>query len=71
MEQKEQTFLERLILEEKELGEKIIGLIKGLSSDGFSQKVGDYQFELLSLQHSCMIAYRRVLNMRIKDLTNK
>ncbi len=65
----ETTFLERLINEEKELGEKIAGLNKGLSSDGFAKKVGDYQFELLSLQHSTMIAYRRILNMRIKDLT--
>lgn len=68
---KETTFLERLINEEKELGEKIAGLNKGLHSDGFAEKVGDYQFELLSLQHSTMIAYRRVLNMRIKDLNSK
>jgi len=55
--------------EEKELGEKIVGLNKGLQSDGFAQKVGDYQFELLNLQHGAMITYRRVLIMRIKDLT--
>lgn len=67
----ETTFLERLILEEKELSEKIVGLNKGLQSDGFAEKVGEYQFELLSLQHSTMIAYRRVLNMRIKDLNQK
>jgi hypothetical protein len=63
------AFLERLINEEKELGEKIVGLNKGLQSDGFAQKVGDYQFELLNLQHGAMITYRRVLIMRIKDLT--
>lgn len=64
----ETTFLERLINEEKELGEKIVGLNKALNSDGFAEKVGNYQFELLSLQHSTMITYRRVLSMRIKDL---
>lgn len=65
------AFLERLINEEKELGEKIVGLTKALHSDGFSQKVGDYQFSLLSLQHSTMISYRQVLIMRIADLTTK
>ena len=65
----ETTFLERLINEEKELGEKITGLNKGLNSDGFAEKVGKYQFELLSLQHGSMITYRCVLIMRIKDLT--
>lgn len=68
---KETTFLERLIIEEKELGEKIVGLNKGLNSDGFAEKVGNYQFELLCLQHATMIAYRQVLNMRINDLNSK
>ncbi len=67
----EQTFLERLIQEEKELGEKITGLIKAIESPRFVEKVGAYQFELLALQHSCMLAYRRVLNMRINDLKSK
>jgi hypothetical protein len=62
------AFLKRLINEEKELGEKIAGLNKALYSDGFAQKVGDYQFELLNLQHGAMITYRRVLIMRINDL---
>jgi hypothetical protein len=65
------TFLERLILEEEELGEKITALNKALHSDGFAQKVGDYQFELLNLQHGAILTYRRVLIMRIKDLTSK
>lgn len=64
-----QDALERLINEEKELGEKIVGLNKGLQSD--AQKVGDYQFELLFLQHGAMITYRRILIMRINDLTSK
>ncbi|MCK9417263.1 hypothetical protein M0Q97_11505 [Candidatus Dojkabacteria bacterium] len=67
---KETTFLERLITEEKELGKKIIDLNNGLNSVGFYEKVGDYQFYLLNLQYSAMITYRRVLLMRIKDLTN-
>jgi hypothetical protein len=65
------AFLERLVNEEKELGEKVVALTKALHSDGFSRKVGDYQFSLLSLQHSTMIAYRQVLIMRIADLKAK
>ena len=64
-------FLERLILEERELGDKIVGLAGGLNSNGFYAKVGEYQFDLLNLQHSAMLAYRKVLIMRIKDLTSK
>ncbi len=71
MENKETTFLDRLILEEKELGEKIAGLNKGLNSDGFTQKVGEYQYGLLCLQHSTMLSYRRILIMRINDLKTK
>ena len=65
---KQNPFLERLVNEEKELGEKIVGLNKGLMSDGFSEKVGMFQFELLNLQHSTMLSYRRILNIRINDL---
>ncbi len=65
------TFIQRLALEEQELGKKIEALNKGLFSDGFAKKVGDYQFELLGLQHSTMLAYRRVLNLRINDLRMK
>ena len=68
MENKENTFLERLINEEEELGKKITALSGALNKDGFSKIVGDYQFELLNLQHGAMITYRRVLIMRIKDL---
>jgi len=66
----EDAFLERLINEEKELGEKIVALNKALNSDGFAVKVGLFQFELLNLQHGAMLTYRRVLIMRINDLKN-
>ncbi len=68
---KETTFLERLIIEEKELGEKIVALNKALNSPGFPIKVGYFQFELLNLQHGAMITYRRVLTMRINHLKDE
>lgn len=64
-------FLKRLISEEEELGKKIVALNKVLHADGFNQKVGDFQFTLLSLQHSIMCSYRQVLIMRINDLKTK
>lgn len=70
-ETKEETFLDRLIREEQELGEKIAGLAKALNTDGFAEKVGDYQFDLLCVQHSAMLTYRKVLRMRIADLKNQ
>jgi hypothetical protein len=66
-----EAILERLINEEIELGRKIVALNKALFSDRFSEKVGDYQFCLLNLQHGAMINYRRVLIMRIFDLKYK
>ena len=60
--------LDRMIIEERELNEKIFSLAVAIGSDGFCDKVGAYQFELLCAQHSTMIAYRRILNLRITDL---
>jgi hypothetical protein len=68
---KETSLIESLLLEERELGKKIAGVNVDLNSYGLCDKVGELHFELLSLQHSSMIAYRRVLNMRIRDLKSK
>jgi hypothetical protein len=65
---KQTTFMDRLINEENELSEKINALEKALNSDGFQNKIGDYQFQLLSIQHNTMKIYNSILKMRIKDL---
>lgn len=64
----ETTFLERLEKEEQELGDKIVKLNSFLHKDNTANVVSSYQFELLSLQHSTMVSYRKVLIMRISDL---
>jgi hypothetical protein len=64
-------FLERLIEEEKELDKKVSSLCCALESDGFKEKVGEYQHNLLSLQCNTMLTYRRILIMRIDDLQSK
>lgn len=65
------NFLQRLIVEEEELGAKLVALSTALESPGFSEKVGNTQFDLLNIQRSAMATYRQVLRIRIKDLINK
>lgn len=65
---KEETFLDRFIREEQELGEKIINLTKALNSEGFQEKVGTYQYNLLIIQQAAMVAYKHTLTMRIQAL---
>lgn len=65
------TFLQRLIIEEEDLGTKLVALSTALESPGFSERVGKTQFDLLHLQRSAMATYRQILRMRIKDLNNK
>jgi hypothetical protein len=62
-------FLERLVNEEKELNKKIINLDRELQSNDFMQRVGEYQFQLLTLQYHTMVTYHQILTMRIKNLT--
>lgn len=65
------TFLERLIEEQSQLQEKIEKLKTALASEGFVEKVGVYQFKLLSLQYNAMETYKEVLDLRIEDLKTK
>ncbi len=67
--EKQDTFLERLIAEEKELREKINELNRTLSTKNIAKLAGEYQFSLLNLQHGAMLTYRRVLIMRIEAAT--
>jgi hypothetical protein len=63
-----ETPLQRLVIEERELGEKCEALDKALNSENFSAKVGQWQFEQMKLQYNHMISYRRILNKRIRNL---
>jgi hypothetical protein len=64
-----ETPLQRLVIEERELGEKCEALDKALNSENFSAKVGQWQFEQMKLQYNHMISYRKILNKRIKNLS--
>jgi hypothetical protein len=69
--QTQDAFLQRLIIEEEDLGTKLVALATALESPGFSERVGNTQFDLLNIQRSAMATYRQVLRMRIKDLHNR
>lgn len=61
--------LEELKNDENELGKKITSL--NLIITNSSNHLTYDDVEMLFLQHSTMISYRRVLNIRIKKLTDK
>lgn len=63
--------LKRLHEEDEALFSKILALDKAFNSEGFEEKVGTHQFNLLSAQFHCMLAYRRILSMRIDDLESR
>ena len=66
-----ETPLDRLIIEERELGEKTTLLARALNKDGVFDIVGKTQYELMTIQHASMCAYRLTLNARINDLKIK
>jgi len=65
------TPLERMEIELDELNTKIEKLSSALGSDGFIEKVGEYQYNLMVTQYHTMAAYRGVLILRINDLNSK
>lgn len=63
------NLLEELKVEERELGKKIVKLNIQLVNS--SNTLSHHDISLLSLQHSTMISYRYVLNLRISELISK
>lgn len=58
----------RLVDEYQVLNERLITLNKALKSDGFINKVGETQYNLLLKQKDVMSSYLRVLEERLIDL---
>ena len=65
------TPLERMLIEEEELGDKIQKLNAALNSDNFIDKVGVQQYELMWIQLHTMASYRGTLILRINNLKAK
>lgn len=68
MEEQNNTFLDRLHIEVKELYSKINKLKIFLNQDDVEVKIGAKQFKLLGLQLQVMNDYVCILEERIRDL---
>lgn len=62
------TFESRLIDEYKQLGDRLGKLNTALNRDGFKEKVGERQYNLMCLQDDAMTNYWNALRDRIDDL---
>ena len=55
-------YLERLVIEERELSEKIVKLNEALK---FGMKISEYQISLLHTQLATMLQYQGILRLRL------
>ena len=62
------TFKSSLIDEYKQLGDRLGKLNTALNRDGFKEKVGEKQYNLMCLQDNAMTNYWNALRDRIDDL---
>lgn len=62
------TFKDRMIQEYSELGDRLDKLNNALNKDGFKDKVGEKQYNLMCIQDRVMTEYWNVLRDRMKDL---
>lgn len=62
------TFESRMIEEYKQLGDRLGKLNTALNKDGFKEKVGEKQYNLMCLQDKAMTSYWNTLRDRIIDL---
>ena len=61
-------FKTRLVEEYKELGDRLGKLNTALNTQGFKEKVGEKQYNLMCQQDRAMTEYWNVLGDRLKDL---
>lgn len=66
-----ETFLDRLIVEQQELTEKIGKLRKFLSVEDAQMRVGCFQFVRMTEQLEAMEKYLNILTRRIEDLNDE
>jgi hypothetical protein len=63
-----EDFQKRMLDEHSELKDRWTKLNAALAKDGFREKVGDYQFELMKEQSSGMKKYYLALTARLTDM---
>lgn len=62
------TFESRMIEEYKQLGDRLGKLNTALNKDGFKEKVGEKQYNLMYIQDKAMTEYWNTLRERMLDL---
>lgn len=62
------TFKSRMIEEYKQLGDRLGKLNTSLNKDGFKEKVGEKQYNLMCVQDRAMTEYWNTLRDRMTDL---
>lgn len=65
------TFKNRMIEEYNQLGDKLGKLNTTLNKDGFKEKVGETQYNMMCLQYRAMTEYWNILKNRMTDLEIK
>lgn len=66
-----EDFKKRILDEYKELRDRFYKLDKALSTEGFSEKVGPFQYNMMILQYHGMASYMSALKLRLDDLNIK
>ena len=66
-----EDFKKRMLDEYKELKDRFYKLDKALSTEGFSEKVGPFQYNMMILQYHGMASYMSALKLRLDDLNVK
>ncbi len=65
---KQDKYQKELLIEFNELKKRLDSLNTNLNTDGYCEKVGDYQFKLMKKQSLGMEMYYNALSERLKDI---
>ena len=65
---KQDKYQKELLIEFNELKNRLDSLNTNLTTDGYCEKVGDYQFKLMKKQSLGMEMYYNALSERLKDI---
>lgn len=65
---KQDKYQKELLIEFNELKKRLDSLNTNLTTDGYCEKVGDYQFKLMKKQSLGMEMYYNALSERLKDI---
>lgn len=65
---KQDKYQKELLIEFNELKKRLDSLNTNLSTDGYCENVGDYQFKLMKKQSLGMEMYYNALSERLKDI---